>query len=247
MIVVTGPIKKKQLEEKVIKKLNSLKSLFVIFFIGLSLLAFLPFKLNLFRSGPILNENIMAAIARVNTGSGSGSAFLISSNKLITARHVVEDFNEGELVTLDFEKALTKLTDVEAKIIYLPENENKDFAILELTHPINNIPYLQLVSSDAISINDKINIVGYPATLFSSTIGTISNNLIQENTDLLQLNAGAWPGSSGGPVLIDATDQVVGILVLGLEGQYKGMVFALKSDVILKDPEIIKRGISLSN
>ena len=247
MIVVTGPITKKQLQEKVLKRLNSLKGLLIILFIGLPLLAFLPFKLNLLKSGPIVNQNIMAAIARVNTYLGSGSAFLISPNKLITARHVVEDFNEGEMVTLDFEKASTKLIAVEAKIIYLPENENKDFAILELTNPLNNIPYLQLVTSDVISINDKINIVGYPAGLFSSTIGTISNNLIPENTDLLQLNAGAWPGSSGGPVFIDATDQVVGILVSGLEGQYKGMVFALKSEVILKDQEIIKRGIRLTN
>lgn len=246
MILQPGPISKNRFKELIVSKLNKLKSLFFILLFGLPVLVYFSFKFNWFSSGPSLNQNVLESVARVNVEDGTGSAFLVSSTKLITARHIAEVVPDGGTVTLDFLKSKSNINGVLAKVLFIPSNPNNDYAVLELLRPLNNVSTIPIGSSDNTAINDLITVIGYPSGLFSSTKGTISNNDLPENNILMQLNAGAWPGNSGGPVL-NESDEVIGILIGGLEAELKGITFAIKIDALLDDPEFKRSGIKLKN
>lgn len=244
MIMQPGPILKNRFKELIVSKLNKFRGIFFVLILLLPLAIYFPFKFNWFSSGPIISQNILEGVARVNGEEGTGSAFLVSSTKLITARHVVEGVPDGGAVTLDFLKSKGNINGVLARVLFLPSNPDNDYAVLELISPLNNVPTLSMGNSDNASINDIVTVIGYPGGLFSSTKGTISNNEIPENNNLMQLNAGAWPGNSGGPVL-NESDEVIGILIAGAENEYKGITFAIKIDALLNDPEFKKKGIKL--
>lgn len=237
MILHPGPIKKNLFKELITDKLNKYRGLFLWFFIGLPFLVYFPFQWNWLKSGPVISEDIIAAVARVNSNNGTGSAFLVSPSKLITARHVIEGVQQGGIVTLDFVKSKDKLSGIEAKVIFIPKDAEKDYAVLELLKPLPTMPNLTLGTANDASINDQIKVIGFPGGLFSSSNGTITDNEALENPDFLQLWSGAWPGNSGGPVILENTNEVIGILIAGLEERYKGMTFAIKIDALKNDPD----------
>lgn len=116
-----------------------------------------------------------------------------------------------------------------------PENYQDDFAVLELTSVTNipdSFPRLTLGKSANVSTRDKVILIGYPQGIFSATSGTISNDNIN-GLGLFLLDAGAWPGNSGGPLILEESGEVVGILIAGFEGEFKGMNLANKMDNIL--------------
>lgn len=103
-------------------------------------------------------------------------------------------------------------------------------AVLELTNPADlpdDFPRLFLGDSDGIVSRDEVILVGYPGGLMSTTSGTISNEQIK-SLELFQLDVGAWQGSSGGPLILEDTEEVVGILVAGFSADYQGINIANK-------------------
>lgn len=178
-------------------------------------------------------KDYILPVAKVITPYGTGSAFLVGETRLLTANHVVDKMNIGDELQLVFEKAHPEINTT-AKILFKSEpnttNFEIDFAVLELTNPgviPNRFPRLPLGNSDEVAISDEIIIVGYPAGLFSVTEGRISNNKV-EKMDLFQLDAGAWQGNSGGPIINKKTKEAIGILVAGMEGQFKGINMGCK-------------------
>lgn len=245
MILHAGPIKKNQFKVLVTTKLNKIKAIFIFAFLVLPLIVYLPYYLKAINTSHVIEEDILATVARVNASDISGTAFLVSPNLLITARHVVEGVGEGGNVILDFVKSKNKLKDIDAKVLFIPDNPDKDYAVLELLSPLNGMPFLPIGSADDAKINDKIQVVGFPGGIFSSAPGSITNDELEIAPNLLQLWAGAWPGNSGGPVILENSDEVIGILISGFEGKLKGMTYAIKIDALLNDPEFIAKGISL--
>jgi hypothetical protein len=49
-----------------------------------------------------VKKQLTKAVCRVACGGGSGTAFLISSNQVITASHCVKSFGEGKEVEVEF-------------------------------------------------------------------------------------------------------------------------------------------------
>jgi S1-C subfamily serine protease len=248
MIIHVGPKKKEQFKEIIISKINNLKTIFFVFFILLPCLVYVSFKFNWFSSGSFSNQDITASVAKVITGDGTGTAFLISPTKLITAKHVVvlSGLSEGAYVELEFIKAPASVGKRRAKVLFIPNERGNDFAILELDRPISELQTLEKGNSDDVEINEQINIIGYPAGMFSSTIGTVSNNILPESLDLLEVNAGAWPGSSGGPIISKETNEVIGILIAGFEESQKGRNFGFKINSIFNNSELKARGIDFN-
>ena len=245
MIIHVGPKKKEQLKENAIAKTNNLRTFFFLTLFTLPVLVYFSFKINLFSSGSFSNQDITASVAKVITGDGTGTAFLISPTKLITAKHVI-GVPEGSYVELQFMKAPASVGIRKAKVLFIPKERDKDFAILELDKPIIELQTLMKGNSDDVQINEQINIIGYPAGRFSSTSGAISNNNMAESSDIIQLDAGAWPGSSGGPIISKLTNEVIGILISGQEDQFKGINFGFKINSIYNNSELKARSVDFS-
>lgn len=238
MLVNIGP---KQREKNRIKNSRSVKKKQVIFLLSFLLLPIIvfslffwkPIKWDIFNSGPKLEENILHAVAMIEFDDGLGSGFLVSDKYVITASHVVEYTQLYDTILVSFEKA--NKMDLKAVVVFKGDlDKMSDYAVLELVESVDIVP-LEIGSSKDVTIKTPVNVIGYPGGLFSSTFGAISNDELTDYPDLLQLDAGAWPGNSGGPIIIDGTNQVIGILIMGLEGEYKGIVWGIKIDALLND------------
>lgn len=191
---------------------------------------------------PENSSSIEAPVAFIYTDDGSGTAFLTSPTKLVTARHVVENVNIGDEVGVIFKKVNPEIK-CSAKLIWKDNSEpfdpSMDFAILEIINPQvipTDMPTLVLGSSEDVEVETPIKIIGYPKTLFSITAGQISNTTMESvdsELDLFQLNCDMYPGNSGGPVLDSETEEVIGVAVSGMTGDFQGINFACKIDNLL--------------
>jgi len=233
MIIHEGPIKRQQFKKDITDKLNRYRGFFLVLFLGLPILVYMPFKFKWFSTAFTKGSDI-AAVAQVNTGVGTGTAFLISPTHAITARHVVEHITDGSNVRLVFDKSEPRV-EVDAKVLFISGRDGEDYAELELTRPLNDHPTLVLGNMDNVSINDEVTIVGYPAGMFSSAKAQITNNELSNHPENFLMFGGAWPGNSGGPIIHAETGEVIGILVAGFENEFKGMVVGQKVNSILMD------------
>jgi len=229
------------------KRNNQLLSRLKNYTVFILIVAFLPFIVYLLFGTGLLsskakyNSDIEKPVALVITNTGSGTAFLVGETRLLTAKHVVEEIAVGETVQLVFDKADAPIT-TEARLVWknpdsspVPEYYENDFAVLELTMPGDipeDFPRLMLGSSINVMTRDKVILIGYPQGIFSATSGTVSNDEIK-GLNLFMLDAGAWPGNSGGPLILEETEEVVGILIAGFEGEFKGMNMANKIDEVV--------------
>jgi V8-like Glu-specific endopeptidase len=235
MIINEGPLKRNQFKKQIIDKINRFRRIFFILFLGLPILIYFPFKYKLFNSD-LSKGGDLAAVAQINTGDGTGTAFLISPTHAITARHVVEHLKDGSIVRLLFNKSEPSV-EVEAKVLFVSGEGMEDYAELELTKPLTDHPTLVLGNIDNVSINDEVNIVGYPGGIFSSAKAQITNNEITNYPENFLMFGGAWPGNSGGPIIHTETGEVVGILIAGFENEFKGMVVGQKINSIKQNPK----------
>ena len=197
-------------------------------------------------------DNIFKPVARVETPSGMGTAFLVGETTLLTARHVVDDLEIGDHVSLFFDKA-PELPVCEAEIRwYDPVTPGEDsylltdIAVLRLVddHIIpSDFPRLKLGESYLMEVTDEVMIIGYPQGDFAATEGTISNNEVH-GLDMFKLDVESYQGHSGGPLVSQEDQNTIGILIAGMTGDFQGINFALKIDNVLE--MLYNEGISLN-
>lgn len=184
-----------------------------------------------------------------------GSAFYVGNNYLITARHVVGNLEEGEQVDIIFEKAPNGPINTVAQLKWKPTVSSddqlryleNDFALLELERPgdlPDDFPKAKLGSSNDVNLNTKVNAIGYPNNGFSITTGNIMNKEFHDS-DLFKHSAGSWSGNSGGPLILERTGEVIGIVVAEQTGKFKGINMACKMNNALN--AFKDAGISISN
>ncbi|MCM3727277.1 S1C family serine protease [Neobacillus cucumis] len=113
--------------------------------------------------------------------------------------------------------------DGEVKSYGAPINEGKDVAVLKIEG--KNLPTIPLGNSDNIQSQDNIWVSGYPAAadsdllspdsslVSSMTAGQISatSKKTDQGSPVIQINAAATHGNSGGPVINDK-GQIIGLL-----------------------------------
>lgn len=231
------PGEKKSYAHKVRKRGRSHTTIFLVLVL-LVPLVYLLFSTGLISARPRYNQELEMPVAMVQTADGIGTAFLYDETYLLTARHVVENQKVGDQVTLTFSNANPPITTT-ARIAWKnPDSSGpgeigyylNDVARLELMQPTDlpeDFPRLYLGDSDGITARTPVILVGYPDGNSSTTTGTISNDEAM-GADIFQLDVSAYPGNSGGPLITEDTEEVIGILIAGKTAQFQGINFAIK-------------------
>jgi S1-C subfamily serine protease len=198
------------------------------------------FSFNVLKGKPIFSSDVQEPVAKVLTGTGVGTAFLINSTTLLTARHVVENKKVGDQIDLIFEhsknqyrtKATIKYiapTAVQSESGLVPgEYFLSDVAVLTVSE-INDIEPLILGESESVQNLDEVILIGYPSGDYSITKGNINSNTYQ-GLNLFKLDATSNPGNSGGPCILKDDNAVIGILVGSSAIANQGENIALKID-----------------
>lgn len=187
-------------------------------------------------------EDLEQAVGLVTTNSGTGTAFLVSPTKLLTAKHVVDGMSIGETVDILFERVEPTIS-VKATLTWkdgTPDVEGAeyfltDIAVLTLSDAsmTQNIVPLILGSSATVTNLSDVIAIGYPMGSYSISKGQINATDV-DGIDLFKLDATINPGNSGGPLILDSDRTVVGMLVGQRAGGVQGENVANKIDRIMQ-------------
>ncbi len=182
----------------------------------------------------IVAPSVVGIRATGNGDPASGAGVIVDENAVIlTALHVIRD---ADRISVTFADGTTS----EARIVgALPE---RDIAVLKALAPPAIVVPAVLGDPNRVRVGDGAYVIGDPFGLAHSySSGVVSGldrtvrfeSLSQPLSGLIQFDAAANPGNSGGP-LIDGRGEVIGIVtgVLGPPGQrsFTGLGFAVRID-----------------
>jgi S1-C subfamily serine protease len=163
-------------------------------------------------------DSVMPAVVLVETTRGRGSAFYVSHDTLITNVHVVEDAGYVTLRRMDG-------TSVSARVA------NKapayDLAVLKVSGSSPSQKVIPMGSARALKPGQEVIVIGSALGTLQNSVsrGIVSGIRTSGGATLVQTDAAANPGNSGGPML-DRHGFVVGIQTLGYR-EAEGLNFAV--------------------
>ncbi|HJV83802.1 S1C family serine protease [Noviherbaspirillum sp.] len=171
------------------------------------------------------------------TPSGVGTGVvIIDKGAILTSLHVV-DGDEKTRIKVQFANG------VESDAIVLRRMPDQDLAVIEaMTIPDDLVP-ATLRSTQNLAVGDKVVAVGYPFNIGPSASAGIVSGLRRTYSapdgsevlhNLIQFDAAANPGNSGGP-LVTMDGEVVGVVTAILspheQGTFIGIGFAVPIEV----------------
>ena len=173
---------------------------------------------------PALEDMIsraMPAIVLVEATSGRGSAFFVQHDTLVTNVHVVQQDGYVTLRRMDG-------SSVNARVH--TRAPAFDIAVLKVTQGSASQPYLAMGTSQSLKAGQEVVVIGSALGTLQNSVsrGVVSGLRTSGGVTLVQSDAAANPGNSGGPML-DRNGRVVGILTAGYKGQ-QGLNFAVSID-----------------
>jgi 2-alkenal reductase len=201
-----------------------------------------------------LAPSVVTVVNKVASGQAqsSGSGFLVDAQRgyVLTNSHVVSSVR-GTGVGASFDVIFADNRKVSARLV--GRDPDTDVAVLEVGG--QSVKALVLGNSDEAPIGGTVIAIGSALGDFrnSVTVGVLSGKgrrLPSENDqnifleDLVQTDAAISPGNSGGPLILAATRQVIGMntLVIRVQGS-EGLGFAVSSNTVRQiADEIIKNG-----
>ncbi len=155
---------------------------------------------------PRLYKKATPSIVKISTldNSGlasSGTGFFIDEKTIITCYHVVDNISKIDISTID-----NKHFTVDSVI-----TSNKQADLIKFTVKEKNKTWL-ILSNKLPLVGETVFIIGNPNDFdFSISNGLVSAIRQKNNEQVIQTNAAASPGSSGGP-LLDKNGKVIGIM-----------------------------------
>jgi putative serine protease PepD len=177
---------------------------------------------NLFRSGA----------PEISTGSG----FLVDKRgDILTNYHVIDGADRSDGVTVEFENQTTR----RAAVVAIDQKD--DLAVLHVNmHGVPGVTPVTRGDSTNVEVGDPTLTIGNPSgldrTLTSGTVSALQHQIEASDgsviTNVIELDQGITPGSSGGP-LIDAHGHVIGVnsqLETTSGGQTQPLSFAIPID-----------------
>lgn len=164
---------------------------------------------------------VLPAVVLVETSSGRGSGFYVRPDTLITNLHVVKSDGFVKLRRTDG-------TTVTARVDL--RSPAHDLAILRVTAPAANQVVIDMGTADTLRPGQEVINIGSPfGTLRNSvTRGIVSGLRRSGVATMIQNDAAAHPGNSGGP-LLDRNGVAIGITTGG-ENDKPGIHYAVAID-----------------
>lgn len=141
-----------------------------------------------------------------------GSGFIIHPDGyILTAQHVVDKAKEVEVRLADLQRLPAKLIAADSQV---------DLALLKI-EANRELPVLALGDSDSVRVGEVAVIFGYPFGRESSmNLGIVSRpgRTYQDSAgyEMIQTDAGAYAGGSGGP-LLNGKGHVIGMITMASE------------------------------
>lgn len=166
-------------------------------------------------------DRAMPAIVLVETTGGRGSAFFVQHDTLLTNVHVVQ--NDG-YVTLRRMDGTTLNARVHSRAPAF------DIAVLKVAQPSAGQAVLAMGTAQSLKPGQEVIVIGSALGTLQNSVsrGIVSGLRTSGGVTLVQSDAAANPGNSGGPML-DRAGRVVGVLTAGYRGQ-QGLNFAVSID-----------------
>jgi S1-C subfamily serine protease len=170
-----------------------------------------------------------------NAGVSTGSGFFIDNKgHILTSAHVVRRSMEVEI-----EVASEGKKRYSAKVIGICFNADYDLALLKIQGYKPKF-HFKLGQSDNIRSGDKVKAVGYP--LASNQLKVTQGIVSGRENGLIQTDTALNPGNSGGPLLLEGSNKVIGINFQLLRGANAvGYAVPIQHFYMIKD-EMIKAG-----
>lgn len=208
----------------------------ILFYLGI---LFIPIvtcvliEMNIIKPHTISIGDLENSTVSVYSPTSQGTAFFINNKQLLTAAHIVNDLTPGDEVDIDVHGELY----TNCKLVYA--QSDLDFAILECSEDVGVDKYFTLSSNNTYQLYESTIASGYPNNTFQSILGTISSSTFLGNENYFTIASAGWHGQSGGPVVLkNKPDQVIGIVVSGVEGS--GLMGVLKIDKVLNDNNFLR-------
>jgi S1-C subfamily serine protease len=166
-------------------------------------------------------DSAMPSIVLVETTGGRGSAFYVQRDTLITNVHVVQ---QDSYVTLRRMDGSTVTARVHTRAPAF------DIAVLKVAQASPSQAFLAMGSASQLKPGQEVIVIGSALGTLQNSVsrGIVSGLRNSGGVTLVQSDAAANPGNSGGPML-DRSGRVVGILTAGYRGQ-EGLNFAVAID-----------------
>ncbi len=177
-----------------------------------------------FNPAEVAKKALPAVVAiRVKTASGeaSGSGFVVdSSGTIITNLHVVRGATQAAVRVAN--------GDIYDKMAIRAFDERKDLAVVQIS--AFGLPTVQLGNSDGLEPGQRVVLVGNPLGVLEGSVSTgvvSAVRTLDEGYKVIQTDATANHGNSGGPML-DEKGEVVGVVTFKVgEGKAENLNFAV--------------------
>jgi len=171
-----------------------------------------------------------------------GSGFFVSVNgTIVTANHVVAPITGDITVETKYAGNL-----VRRKAVLVAQDRSSDVAILKIDG--QGWPKVDMIDSASLPVGESIGFVGYPRGLSFPVVskGIVSarvNMSLKEGLDAcnwMLLSGFVNPGNSGGPVFLERTGQVIGLVNARKTADTEKRMISLPADY---QPVMTLRGI----
>lgn len=166
------------------------------------------FDRELVHKAEALARELQAAVPQVRTKDGTGTAFAISGNRLLTNHHVVSGSEDNVKVRVT--TSAGKSRDVPVRVV--KADEKLDLALLEVTDGFRFGKFLEFAQGAEPTVGDDVIALGYPydgENEYKHSEGSVTTVIPK----YVVHNARVWPGNSGGPLVSIASGKVIGVTV----------------------------------
>ncbi|MBI2373382.1 MAG: trypsin-like peptidase domain-containing protein [Deltaproteobacteria bacterium] len=184
---------------------------------------------------PVVPKSLTRSVGLVVTKTAegvvhTGTGFAISpGGHFVTCNHVVEDAVEIA-ICLDGTRTLRP-----AEVV--GRHEESDLAMCWIADRNGSAEWLVLGGRDEEpNLGDELGLLGYPLGVNLGMSVTYSQGIINSlrkrgDVSVLQIDVGAAPGSSGGPIFRRSDGKVVAVLTSGLDVERSGMLINFSTDL----------------